>query len=704
MPVLTIDIEARLAKFQDGLDSIARSAGRTAQQIDRSFSAVRSTVIGLGTALIGGSILVALKNTVDELAALDDAAAQSGISVENLSSLLNTLAPTGAGLSDITGLTDKLTQAMRQADTATSDQAKAFKALGVSTKDSNGNLRNVAQVLDDVVIGFDKYADGANKSALMQDLLGKTGTQYAPVLKDLATFTRQGASATTEQAAAAADLQDAIGSITTAVRILKQELVAGLAPALSDFAQRYIALARLGRGPIDMAAGLFNDPQETIDGLERRMADLRRIREEMAKTGDPSIFQRAFNPALRTRESVDEELIGLAGELEKARQIKREMDKLFGKPDAGTKPQAPAVPRGSGPGPSKNAAGSVEDFTDRVNAAIARLIDNTNTVKLRELTAVLQGLDEAAAVGLDPNVYGDALKDVFAGMVASGKDATDVLALLDERFFSGKISVEAYDAAMKEVMRTTLSVGRDGSQELDSLAQKWLDLIDPVRKYALELKEVERLREFGKLTPDQAERAKANIQQRATDELMPGLKDQSEALKDAAEELGMTFTSAFEDAIVEGRNLSEVLKGLEQDIMRIVTRKLVTEPLANGLTNIIGSFMGSMGGGAPISASVPTFVRSEHGNVMTEFGPLKLRKYSAGGVARSPQLSMFGEGSTPEAYVPLPDGRTIPVTMQGGGGDVNITVLANDVESFRRSEGQIKARVAGWSAGAGRYR
>jgi hypothetical protein len=55
-----------------------------------------------------------------------------------------------------------------------------------------------------------------------------------------------------------------------------------------------------------------------------------------------------------------------------------------------------------------------------------------------------------------------------------------------------------------------------------------------------------------------------------------------------------------------------------------------------------------------------------------------LRTYASGGVASSPQLAVFGEGSKPEAYVPLPDGRSIPVTMNqssSGGGDVfNISV------------------------------
>jgi hypothetical protein len=35
---------------------------------------------------------------------------------------------------------------------------------------------------------------------------------------------------------------------------------------------------------------------------------------------------------------------------------------------------------------------------------------------------------------------------------------------------------------------------------------------------------------------------------------------------------------------------------------------------------------------------------------------------------------MFGEGSRPEAFVPLPDGRRIPVAMQGGGSSTTVNV------------------------------
>lgn len=69
-----------------------------------------------------------------------------------------------------------------------------------------------------------------------------------------------------------------------------------------------------------------------------------------------------------------------------------------------------------------------------------------------------------------------------------------------------------------------------------------------------------------------------------------------------------------------------------------------------------------------------------NGGIMTEFGPLSLRKYAKGGVARNPQLALFGEGSMAEAFVPLPDGKSIPVTMSGdfsGGQQNNVVININ---------------------------
>jgi lambda family phage tail tape measure protein len=104
----------------------------------------------------------------------------------------------------------------------------------------------------------------------------------------------------------------------------------------------------------------------------------------------------------------------------------------------------------------------------------------------------------------------------------------------------------------------------------------------------------------------------------------------------------------------------------------------------------MGQFGNMMSGG--------TFTTSANGNIMTAAGPLKLNKYANGGIAKSPQLSLFGEGRTPEAYVPLPDGRSIPVTMAGGGGGV---VNSVSIQVTVQSNGKANSDVASDTA-AGR--
>jgi Prophage tail length tape measure protein len=66
----------------------------------------------------------------------------------------------------------------------------------------------------------------------------------------------------------------------------------------------------------------------------------------------------------------------------------------------------------------------------------------------------------------------------------------------------------------------------------------------------------------------------------------------------------------------------------------------------------VGSFSGSSSG---VSWHA-------EGGIMSAAGPVPLRSYQEGGVANRPQMAIFGEGSQPEAYVPL-KGGAIPVKL-----------------------------------------
>jgi hypothetical protein len=117
-------------------------------------------------------------------------------------------------------------------------------------------------------------------------------------------------------------------------------------------------------------------------------------------------------------------------------------------------------------------------------------------------------------------------------------------------------------------------------------------MADPLQKYREQLDQINQLREAGKLTADQAIEAEWAVNEAMDAQIakMNDLADATKKQKDIARELGMTFSSAFEDAIIGGKKFSDVLKGLSDDIARIIIRKKITEPFAEGISKMVSGF------------------------------------------------------------------------------------------------------------------
>jgi phage-related minor tail protein len=106
--------------------------------------------------------------------------------------------------------------------------------------------------------------------------------------------------------------------------------------------------------------------------------------------------------------------------------------------------------------------------------------------------------------------------------------------------------------------------------------------------------------------------------------------------KDLAHELGLTFTSAFEDAVIAGKKFSDVLKSLAQDIAKIILRKTITEPLGKFIsTSIEGIFKAD---GGPVSGGSPYIVG--------ERGPELFVPNVSGGIVPNDALAGVGGGVT----------------------------------------------------------
>jgi hypothetical protein len=242
----------------------------------------------------------------------------------------------------------------------------------------------------------------------------------------------------------------------------------------------------------------------------------------------------------------------------------------------------------------------------------------------------------------------------------------------------------------------------ESEDKLESLVEKYKDLADPTKKYRQELELITALEEKGKLSAEDAFNARSKVGELidSNDKLNKTLKEQ----KSIGEELGLTFSSAFEDAIVGGKGFADVLAGIAQDIARILIRKNVTTPLAEAIGGFdFGSIFGSANGNA--------------------FGPSGLIPFASGGVVNSPTFFKFGTGGSfsngvmgeagPEAILPLKRGAggKLGVVAQGGG-NVTINVIespGNGGQVQRRDEGgqsvitvmveQVKAALAGDIAG-----
>jgi hypothetical protein len=103
--------------------------------------------------------------------------------------------------------------------------------------------------------------------------------------------------------------------------------------------------------------------------------------------------------------------------------------------------------------------------------------------------------------------------------------------------------------------------------------------------------------------------------------------------------------------------------------------------LFKGLPDLLGGLFGGGGGFGSLIGGLFGFAS---GGIM----PGGMKGYANGGVIKKPTMGMIGEGGMNEAVVPLPDGKSIPVTGAGGSQQNNISINVS-----MSSDGQSKESV-----------
>jgi tape measure domain-containing protein len=192
----------------------------------------------------------------------------------------------------------------------------------------------------------------------------------------------------------------------------------------------------------------------------------------------------------------------------------------------------------------------------------------------------------------------------------------------------------------------------------------------------------------------------ADISNRPLIELAERWGDMTSRMKEAAAGWLEDTASRLADFVTTGKaNFSDLVESILKDIARLQIQENLS-PLVKALSG--GSLFDGIFGGTDFSSIDASSSQIgggtagvlypgaslANGGIMTGAGEMMLRKYANGGVAYSPQLALFGEGSMPEAFVPLPDGRSIPVTFSGqlgsaAGGAANVIINVHEAPGTR---------------------
>ena len=130
------------------------------------------------------------------------------------------------------------------------------------------------------------------------------------------------------------------------------------------------------------------------------------------------------------------------------------------------------------------------------------------------------------------------------------------------------------------------------------------------------------------------------------------------------------MVSAMEAVEFEGQNLEKSMKDIARAVLVEMQRVFIFQRTAQAATG----FLSGLGGSIMSKFRTPS---TGPGLTPGQFSPYTPGEqftpaFASGGITDRP--SIFGEGSMKEAAVPLPDGRTIPVTMKGGGSP-NIQII-----------------------------
>lgn len=560
-------------------------------------SAARSTLAmsGIGAALSGAGLAAMAKTAIDAGDALNDLSQRTGIGVAALAKYELAAKQSGASL-------ESIARGIKGLATNMAEHGKALAAAGITAKDADGALRQLADV-------FAKMPDGMEKAALATKLFGKAGMDLIPMLNMGSRGLDEAAEKSARYAAAMALLapqadrfNDTLAELGMNSRIVGLTLADKLLPHITDIAGAMAEAAR--ESGVLMAAwvGLGGVADAVLGKPRRGLVDINRDINQVSE----SIGKLNKEDALHVQK--------LAALNDQLARLAAERDKITA-PKASTKPKEldldawkkqyqalwDAMKEGSGKAGKDSAKAYVDEF--------ARLMERLDAKDAGLDTSFWKDLTTLHAAYQSGRVDIEAYRGAVEKLVTQQKFHQDALSA------SAKAEKEWADASNRaaETARRSLDTlqekARAAEEELDNYGRTRSEIEDTI------IARLEEQRAIAASTDSEAalvESLDAEIEARqrlrdasrgleAQEASRKAIEDQAKAWENFSRDIEQSLTDAlmrgFESGEGFGENFVKTLQNTLKTAALKIAVQMVVQPVMGSLGQALGYTQGGAGGG-----------------------------------------------------------------------------------------------------------
>ena len=687
----------RLGNSMQGLQGQAKNAAL-------GFNNLKGAVAGFGAAIAGSALVAGLgaivKKSIDAGDELFNLQAKTGVAANTLIGIGNAAKLADVDMGTLGKGLNKLNLNLVKAAEGNDDMARRLKQLGVTAKDSNGQLIPTDKALKQIADKFADMPDGAKKAEMAVALFGKAGAELIPLLNEGAASMEKFTFKISDDFAARSDLfNDTLTEFGIKTQGFGMELTDALLPALQSI--------------IEVFGELFDSKTDWTDLFNIIKFGIRSVAAVllgMVKLVDEAV-RLIGSFAKRAALAFKGDFAGAQAEADRfgADFMKRfqanmaQFQRLF------TDAPSPGSGRRRGrdtldmtgenarrAAESKRAANEAERLQQKRNTLTQQLIDLQESLrrKVEDSNAAFANIggtpvekllvDRAEAIRENKRTVDDLTKQVvklFRDITAAGgqmnvkpfealinqlSEANTNLA--QQEFTQGLIdllpSLQEYDAKIAEVKRgkTELTELEKLNAEVNLLQLDILATTNPALAEHIRLlrERAAALDDANKKQKEQEDSFGANFTEK--------IKDYYESISNFGAQVGDAVVNTFQgledqltNFVTTGKaSFADLAKSIIADIARIAIRQAIIAPLLKGVGGIFGL----------------TFA---NGGVFAQNG---IQKFARGGIVDKPTLFPFAKGTGlmgeagPEAIMPLRRGRDgrLGVEAAGGGGGVNVTV------------------------------